>query len=514
MLKLFKSIVIAIRSFFFTITRVFSLNFILGSGKPSLDGAQYGLVNLKKRIMENSILDSISSLFTKNVLYGNEAVKKTSGSLVLGTFIMLIFFGVFGVWASFAPLEGAVIVFGEVISSSDRKIIQHLEGGIIKKIIVNSGDSVKAGQPLIYLDNSNSKSMLDSLNERLASLYAVRDRLVSIRDGESQVKFSQDLLNLEGVISKEKIIFIQNEIFKDHNIVLNGKKNIINNRIAQLKEQLTVAESALSISKKQYEIAKDDIISKRKLLKDGYISKSQMGIFESQYADVEGRFLQANSNVYNSREKIYESELGLKDLQNTDLKQVIDELNNVEIQLSEFLSKKKIALDVYERSTIKSPIDGVITDIKYHTEGGVILPGSEIMTITPDGDPLIIESKIPVNRIEEIISAQNNTSFFIKRGNLTGLRVRVRLTSYSSRNVGVIEGVADKVSADSIQDKVGSRYYSVRVRMPNEELSKFNGLKLYPGMPAQVMIITSSRTLVSYLLSPILSTMERSLRER
>jgi HlyD family secretion protein len=444
----------------------------------------------------------------------NEVLSVTWGPLSFGLIVILIFFGIGGVWSAIAPIDGAVHATGEVVVSSNRKIVQHLGGGIINKILVKESQSVKKDEPLVLLSDVNEKANLSIIKEKLLSFLATEARLIAIRGDVEIVEFSDDMKKLFDYEVVSKVIKNQIKLFNSQRKSILGKTDILQQRIKQLNDELMGLNSQLDAARKQYNLISEELETKKQLLESGHIGKPHILALEKQFAEIEGRVGHYRAAISQVQQKIGENELEIINIKNDYQERANAELKEVSTSISDLKERLMVAEDSLARTIIKSPQDGIVTDIKYHTEGGVIQSGMPIMSVVPSDDDLIIDAKIQTRNIEEILSAQKKDSNIVSIDGLEGLKVKVRLSAYSARRLSLINGIVSYISPDALDDPRLGRYYSVRVVIPKPELAQFKNVYLYPGMPAEVYIVTQSRTLLSFLFTPIMATIDRSFIER
>ncbi|QJC27805.1 type I secretion system membrane fusion protein PrsE [Anaplasma platys] len=458
----------------------------------------------------------VSYLFKLKKKHGNEALKASWGPLFIGLLVVAIFFGGFGIWATFAPLDGAVVASGEVVSSLNRQVVQHLEGGIVKKILVKEGETVTKGQPLVYLNNTAAQANLGIIKEKLLVLLATEARLLTIKNRSHFITFPENIYELSSHDAVEKVLENQRELFYSQNNSISGQIQILKQRIKQLKQELTGLGAQLESEQRQYKLISEELEAKRSLLAGGYISKPYLLNLERSHADTEGKLGHIRATIASTEQKIGENKLEIINITNSVLDRANAELKETTAAITDLKERLRASEDVLRRTVIRSPQNGIVTGLKYHTEGGVIPSGGIIMEIVPVDDDLIIDAKIPTRNIEEILSAQTVEDNLITSGEYVGLKAKVRLSAFNIRKFGLVNGVVTQVSADALTDPVnGMRYYALRVVIPKSSHSgRFKNLKLYHGMPAEVYVVTRSRTLLEYLLTPITSTFERAFNER
>ncbi|RZB12588.1 HlyD family type I secretion periplasmic adaptor subunit [Ehrlichia minasensis] len=480
--------------------------------------------------LENNVEEQMSSTLTKslsivdnvvNFLFKynrkdtiNEVLKVSWGPLFTGFIIILLFFGVFGIWAAVAPLDGSVIAQGEVISSSEKQIVQHLEGGLIDKILVKEGELVQKNQPIIYLHNTTAQANLDIIKERMLDLLATEARLIAIKYDRESIDFPNTIKNLSDEKTRDQIIQNQQQLFESHKKNISGQIDILQQRTKQLRQELSGLSAQLTSATTQHKLISEELETKKNLLETGYISKPYITALERQYAESEGKIGQLKSAIASVNQKIGENKLEIINITNNVQNKINLDLKDITSAITDLKERIKTAQDILDRTTIRSPHAGVITGLKYHTEGGVIPPGAPITNVVQLNDDLVIDAKIQTRHIEEILSAQMKDKNIVSYENYRGLKAKVRLSAYNIRKIGLVNGIVVQVSADALSEINGMRYYKIQVIIPKEQSEKLKNLKLYPGMPAEVFIITQSRTLLNYLFTPITSTFEKAFNER
>lgn len=431
--------------------------------------------------------------------------------LFIGGIVFLIFFGVCGTWAAFAPLKGAVIAQGQVISSSNRKTIQHLEGGIIKEILVTEGEEVKKGQPLIKLSTIAAKAQLTILQEKLAFLEATEVRLLAQRSDIKEIRFPPNLLNSKDV-QVQKVLANQRELFNSYKESFDGQIQILNKRIIELQNEVQGLEAQLKSAVEQDKVINEELTSKQQLLKDSHIIKSMVLDLKKQNAVIKGQIGGYTAQIAKTEQQITETQLQIINLRNNVKNKIIEELKENNSAIIDTQEKVHTMEDILNRDTITAPQDGVVNDLKFHTIGGVVPPASAILDIIPTNDDLIVKARISQRDIYAILTAQQRLQ---EQKHDAILPTRIKITAFSSRRVGMLHGSMNYISPDVLTDqRTGMMYYSAKIVIPKTELKKLHNLMLYPGMSAVVYITTQSRTLLDYLLTPITATIDSAFREK
>ncbi len=437
----------------------------------------------------------------KDYQYDNPAVQAAAGPIRFGLWVFIIVFGFFILWASLAPLSSAAIASGTVVLDANKKIIDHLEGGIIAEIRVKDGDVVDEGEVLIRLSETAPRARLDIVQGQLWAAKAAEDRLIAERDMLDDIVFSPDLLEEKDNPKVAKVMDAQERIFTSRRESIIGQTRILEQRIAQLQEEIAGLEAQDAAVNVQLELINEEIETVQTLLDKGQALKPRLLSLQRQAAQLTGQSGEYRALIARASQSISENEMAILNLSTERMNEVVAELRETQVQIGDLTERVTAARDVLERIEITAPQSGVVNGLKFHTIGGVIPPGKEIMSIVPQDDDLVVEARVKPSDIDTVRA---------------GLVARVRLTAYSVRRVPMLEGTVERVSADSFVDQnTGQKYYTARVRIDDNQIDQLtSNVELYPGMPADVQIVTGERTVLSYLTDPITSTFDKAFREQ
>ena len=417
----------------------------------------------------------------------------------VGLGILSLFFGGLVLWGLLAPLSSAAVAPGVVIVDSNRKTVQHLEGGIIRAIQVDNGDTVRAGQVLVRLDDAQAAAGFNQIRGRLDALEALEARLVAERDGLGGIAFPEHLLARRGDPQVAEILSGQQTIFEQRRRTLAGQTDILNQRVVQLEKEIDSRRAQIAAAKRQSLLISEEIAGVNDLVEKGLERRSRLLALQRQQASLEGQRGEQLGLVARAEQQIGEAELQIISQKNAQMNAVVGELRDIQTQLGDMAERAAAARDVLERREIVSPINGTVVDMKFFTAGGVIGPGEPIMDIVPENDELVIEAQVQPIDIDVV---------------QTGLKAQVTLTAFKQRTTPTLDGRVSYVSADSLTDpRTGLPYFSTRIEIPADEMERLGGLELNPGMPAQVMIVTGERTAFQYLFDPLRESMQRAFRE-
>ena len=425
---------------------------------------------------------------------------KTSlkGPIVSGLTILLIFIVGATVWASSAKLASAIIAVGQLKVDSNRKQIQHLDGGIVNEIIVSDGQRVKKGDTLVILDPVQAKSSLGIVAGALFTAELKRSRLQAERDNTDQPDFTR-FLHREHE-DKNSLIDAQQSLFSIRRSVQVSQQEILHQQIENLKSQISGFESQQASTQTQIEISKDELVNLRNLKARGLVGNERLLELERNLAQLEGRAGELVSSIASAKASIDEKRLELIRVKRSFHEQVLAELQDVESEIIDLQERANAATHHLQQMVVKAPVDGLIVGLNVHTLGGVVVPGQLLMEIVPDNDALIVEGQVLPTDVDDLRFGQN---------------ARVKLSGLQQRITPELTGKLMYVSADSILDeRSGMNFFIIRVSIAAEELAKLPTEQLIPGMPAEVFVQTGERTALEYLLQPLSDTIDRAWREK
>ena len=425
---------------------------------------------------------------------------KTSlkGPIVSGLTILLIFLVGATAWASSAKLASAIIAVGQLKVDSNRKQIQHLDGGIVNQILVSDGQSVKKGDTLVILDPVQAKSSLGIVAGALFTAELKRSRLQAERDNTEQPDFTR-FLHREHE-DKNSLIDAQQSLFSIRRSVQVSQQEILHQQIENLKSQISGFESQQASTKTQIEISKDELVNLKNLKARGLVGNERLLELERNLAQLEGRAGELVSSIASAKASIDEKHLELIRVKRSFHEQVLAELQDVESEIIDLQERANAATHHLQQMVVKAPVGGLIVGLNVHTEGGVVVPGQLLMEIVPDNDALIVEGQVLPTDVDDLRVGQS---------------ARVKLSGFQQRTTPELTGMLQYVSADSMLDeRSGMTYFIIRVSIAAEELAKLPSEGLIPGMPAEVFVQTGERTALEYLLQPLSDTIDRAWREK
>ena len=418
----------------------------------------------------------------------------------IGLALVVVGFCGFLAWAAFAPLRSAAIAPGTIVADSRNKAIQHLEGGIIREVLVREGALVASGDVLVRLDSANAEANLGRLEAARRAALAQAARLVAERDDAEAVQFPAELTASATDPETADAIKGQQAMFETRRTAYESERGIVQQRIAQYEREIEGIQAQVASLERQLALTQEELASVRAMVERNLEGRPRMLALERQAAALDGERGEHVAEIARARQNIAEMEQRLVNLRAQRLDDAITALREVQVELVDLEQQIAAAADASHRLEVKAPVAGRIVSIFHETQGGVVKPGETLMELLPGGDELLVEAHVRPDDIDSVRQEQS---------------VRVRLTAYSQRRTSTLKGRVQDISADRVVDPQGDKaYYLARVVVDPQELAAQPELELYPGMPATVFIETGEETLLDYLLSPLFSGLERGLREQ
>ncbi len=424
----------------------------------------------------------------------------TKDTVRWGYYALWIGVAVFLLWAAFAPLGQGVPAQGSVKIEGNRKTIQHPKGGIVEEILVREGDFVKANQPLIRLNPTQALAQSGIVQTQLVTLLAVEARLLAERNNDRKITFPKDLLLRKDQPLEKEAMSVQSKLFMARRNALSGEIDITNETIAGLQQQIKGLEAQEQAKATQLELYQEELKTLKPLYDEGFIPRNRMFELQRGIAYLSGQRSEDIANIGRVRNQI--GELKLKKLQAKNLfrKDVETQLTDVQRQVGDFKERNVATMDELDRIELRAPVAGTVVDLAVHTVGGVISAGQKLMDVVPSEQNLIIEVNIPPHLVDNLY---------------TGLEADVHLSALDQTIVPSVKGRLVYLSADSITDPRSQLSYFVgRVALTKEGQRQLGAQTIQPGMPADVVLLTSERTLLSYLFQPLFRRLQFSFRER
>jgi HlyD family secretion protein len=418
--------------------------------------------------------------------------------ITAGLIVIVLIFGGLGTWSATASLDGAVVAPGQVQVESSRKAVQHLEGGIVKEILIRDGDRVKQGDLLIRLADKAVGANLRLVQGQVAELAIRRARLTAEREGKDDLQIPPNVrINKENGLAA--IVAGQRSLLAAKRENRSTEVNLIRQQQAQLRTQIKGMKEQDASKTRQLQYFEDELGGIRALYAKGLAPKGKLMALERSAETMRGEQASLSGNIAASEMKINELELQLIQKNNTAQEKIAEELRAVEAEMNASSEKLVTTEDQAERTEVRSPRSGRVYKLAAHSPGQVIKPAETIMEIVPDDDTLVIAAQVNPQDVDKVAAGQ---------------AARVRLSAFNQRTTPELDGEVSLISADMITDQATGRgFYQATVSIPPQQMARLAGLQLKPGMPAETMINTGSRSPLSYFWKPVSDSFSRAMRE-
>lgn len=460
--------------------------------------------------MQGSVkfIDQFIKFVIKDEANTNDLMKTARAPIMFGFYVTL-FFVVFGtIWAAIAPLDSATVAQGTVISDSKRKSLNHQEGGIIKAIHVKLGEHVKKDQPLIEFEDTRMKSEHDTILNQYRSFLATEARLNAEISNQDSIQFPEFLLKDKSVDEVSKILETQNSLFQSKKELMRAERESLKQKNNQLNKKIEGLEAKKVSSQKTLEFIQNRLDAASKLTAKGFAEKSSVLELQAKEASAKSEIAINDTEIATSEQEITRTNIELLNIDSKYTTEALRELKDTQVNVSAAREKFLQLTDALSRVVIRSPVDGIVNLINYHTVGSHISPSQPIMEISPADDRLVIEAKIDPKNIDSIT---------------IGLLSKIRFSAFKSRTTPLFTGKVVSLSPDVIIDprqmdpKLAGGYYLAQIELDMDkfkEVAEPRKLELHPGMQAEVQIITGTRTLLRYLLDPVIDAMFKGFKEK
>ncbi len=421
------------------------------------------------------------------------------GPKLIGYAVILLFFGGFGAWATFATLASAAIAPGLVSPEGDRKTVEHLEGGIVREILVREGDHVQAGQTLVVLEDVRARAAFEELRERFVHLVSVEARLLAELEEADSIAVSAEFDDFDAAI-RDPALTAQQRLFESRRATLQGQERILGQRILQLEAEIDGLHEVIAAENEELKLIGQEIEAIEILYNKGLSPLPKLLALKRAQADVRAGRASSRARIARHEQSIGETRLQLLTMREQRREQIAEELSQVRTELAAVRSQLPSRKDVLARTVVTAPLDGTVMDVQVTTASGVVEPGEPLLDIVPDGAKLVIDAHVKPTDIDTVHPGQ---------------AVRVLFTAYGQRNLPQIFGELRSISADRlVEEHTGEPYFLAKVEVDPSELERIApDIELGPGMPADVMILTGERTLLDYLIRPFVESLTKSFRE-
>lgn len=419
----------------------------------------------------------------------------------IGVIILIITFGILGGWSSYAKMATGVPLGGQVVIESNDQVVQHLEGGIVKKIYIEDGDYVNKGDILIQFNDTQSRSALASLEANYYETLAMENRLIAEDQTADEIEFSKELDKLDEA-KKSKLVNAQLEIFNNNKSTFEKEKKMASQKVQSLNSQIGSLKNTIESLNNLLVSYKTEAQEQEELYKQRLIDKVKLRDVKRKIESLESDISKNEAEIENANIQISEvkTELSLK--QESFYRQVKNKLREAQTSIADMKGRMINIQDILSRTALKAPVSGTVLDLNVHTVGAVVSPGKPILQIVPNDSKLIIKAQLSPEYID-----------YAK----VGLKANMMFPAFQlkGRFINNIEGEVIFVAPDSSTDSNGNSFYTINlvVDKVGEQTLKDENLSLLAGMPASIVIKIGTQTALEYLLRPLTVMLDRAFLE-
>ena len=418
---------------------------------------------------------------------------------IVGYGIVLAIFGGLGGWSAIAPIDSAAVAPGVVTVQSYRKTVQHLEGGIVRRLSVSEGQQVAEGDVLIELEGTQFQAEMEVLRVQQLALQAEEARLIAERDNAPAVVYP-DSTSLPN--DDPRVVEVrqgQETLFTARRKAYAGEVSVLEQTVAQLEAQIEGLQSVVASKRELLASYSTEMADLRRLLEEGLTDRQKLRELERNSVEQQGEVAELIATSAAAEARINESRLRILQVEREFQTSVATQLGEAQARLADIAERLAGAADRVERALIRAPVSGRVLQLSVHTVGGVITPGQPLLDIVPELESLVVEAHISPLDIDRVRA---------------GLPARLRFTGLKRNRVPEVRGTVATVSADRLENKAtGASYFLARVELAEGQIDLLDGVELVPGMPVEAMINTGSRTMLGYLWEPVSESVTRSFRE-
>jgi membrane fusion protein, type I secretion system len=421
--------------------------------------------------------------------------------MIVGALIIAVLVVGVGLWASLSPLSVGVTAQGEVKVEANKKTIRHKESGTIRQILVQEGQHVRAGQPMILYNEVEARAAVDVMQNQYDSLESQLARYTAEATGKVAPEFAPDLLarmsdpRVAGMIRDQQYLFTTREqLFESQN-------SILKQRLDQAQSQVQGQQTQVASVDEQIKLTQDEMAGYQTLYDKGFAPKPLILRYQRSIADLSGRKGSLLSDIARLHQQMGETQMQIAANRDTRESQAAEGLRDTQQKLADTGPRLTAANQALDQTVVRSPVDGYVFNLTQFTVGGVTAPGEVLMDVVPANSPVLVTATIPPQDIDKI---------------RVGMDAKVRLTGLNYRWHAPMAAKVLMVSADKISnDRTGVSYYRADLRIDPIELTKLKkSTQITPGMPAQVQFVGGKRTIMGSLISPITDTLHGALQDQ
>src|SRR5215213_4032801 len=426
-------------------------------------------------------------------------VKALRHASLTGFSLIGLFGGTVGLWAATATLSGAVVAPGQFVVDTYVKKVQHATGGIVGELRVRDGDRVNEGDLLIRLDETVTRANLQIVSKQLDEFLARRARLEAERDGQPKVELPEEFQPRADDPAIRKLMEAERTLFDARVSAREGQKSQLKKRMSQLQDEITGLKAQQTAKARESALIAKELEGVRELYQKNLVQLPRLSALERDAASIEGQRGQLIAAVAQAEGKIAETALQVIQVDEETRADVMKELREIQGRIAELVERRVAAEDQLKRIDIRAPSDGFVHQLAVHTVGGVISPAEPAMLIVPVDENLGLEARVMPHDIDQVALGHTAT---------------VRVSASNQRTTPEIFGTVTRISADVSKDQqTGLSYYTIRVGITPDELTRLGNLRIVAGMQAEVFVQTNERTPLQYFIKPLKDQFARAFRE-
>ena len=429
-----------------------------------------------------------------------KSISDWRGIAVAGYAVIILTFGVVGVWAAVAKLDKAVVAQGFVAVETNRKSVQHFEGGMVREIFIKEGDHVTKGEVLFSLKKVQAQANNDLVKNQLDSGLALEARLLAERDQKENITWPEEFSGRSAEPLLARIMTDQIHQFQERHTSLEGQVSVLELRI----EQLTMGIKGIAIEKdsteKQVGYINDELVNLRDLGKKQLVPMTRVYAMERERTRLEGVIGHSIADTAKAQSSIGEIKIQIQQLRQKFQEDIASSLLDVRQKIADARERVTVAGDVLNRVEIVAPLDGTVQNLKVFTVGQVLRPAETLLEIVPDEEPLVVNAQFSPNDIDTVYGGQ---------------QAEIRFPAFHARDIPLMMGRIELISHDRLMDEQTRQFYFLGViALGRSDIPEEYRSRIRPGMPAEVIVASGERTVLSYIISPLSESFRKSFRER
>lgn len=421
--------------------------------------------------------------------------------IFIGMLGLLVLVGGFGSWAALSSISGAIIASGRIEVDRNRQIVQHLDGGVVAEILVEEGDTVELGAPLIRLDSNLLRSQKLIVEGQLFELMSRRGRLDAERDGTPEVTFDPELIAVASERPEvAELMHGQARLFQARRESVAREIDQLEKRRAQITDQIVGIKAQQSSLNVQLGLIEKELANQQTLLDKGLAQAATVLNLRRTAANLDGTLGELTASEAQAEGRITEIEIEILKLGTQQREEAITRLRDLRYRELELAEQRRSLQERLERLDIRAPVSGIVYGLQVHTPRSVIRAADPVLYLVPQDRPLVIAARVEPIHIDQIF---------------VGQEVSLRFSALDQRHTPELLGTVKQVSADAFEDQASRlSFYRAEIVLNDGELSRLPaGTVLIPGMPVETYIKTEDRTPLAYLIKPLADYFTKAFRE-